>query len=461
MSARSRRGESSLRVDPRTGFYIWRRHDPRTGKRRTRSTRTANLRVATRKAREFDDELEADLLGRRRPADVWRLEVAPLIEKHVAELDWSDSSKRQRKSELDRACARLGIILVGHLDAATLNEKLLAAIDAGELPRMTARRNVQVPLKKFSAWLAENGRFLEHAPLGNWKLIRAEVTLRRRALLPELAARAFLAVELLDEFHRREPLAVVYRVLLVGAPRAGALISRDVAHLDRKRSRIDLGAGSGRKLRGACALDPRTLRDVARYLGRRRSGPLFLSPKGKRLTAKRLLADWREAVGLAVVDDLWDATREARDFELEWLVAYYLRSDRAIAARGGRTPTKAKTKRRQDERLERIVAIGDELRESYDAAMEGVDVHALRMTHETWARVAGVNPVTIDEQLGHVGRGTGRRHYTDAAVALFNPEDSAAAVRARLEEGRTRVVSSRAFGLAPSVLRRRRKGDRA
>ena len=75
---------------------------------------------------------------------------------------------------------------------------------------------------------------------------------------------------------------------------------------------------------------------------------------------------------------------------------------------------------------------------------EGLDVHSFRTTHRTWAEIQGVHPVIIDKQLGHTTPGggaaldaarsilaskTGRKHYLDVSLALFEARRSAEAVR--------------------------------
>ncbi len=96
--------------------------------------------------------------------------------------------------------------------------------------------------------------------------------------------------------------------------------------------------------------------------------------------------------------------------------------------------------------IERIVlAIGDEWRRR----MAGVDIHSLRTTHQSWAESAGVHPLLIDKQLGHVTpgggaaleaarallvSGTGRRHYVDMSLQMISARASATAVRGILDD---------------------------
>lgn len=98
--------------------------------------------------------------------------------------------------------------------------------------------------------------------------------------------------------------------------------------------------------------------------------------------------------------------------------------------------------------------------------MRGVDVHALRKTHRTWALASGVPEVLIDRQLGHAARTgregmdllrvvagsrVGRERYTDMRSALFDAARSAVAVRQLLDEAVGRLSESRAPAEASTV----------
>ncbi|HBP20374.1 MAG TPA: hypothetical protein DEA08_21605, partial [Planctomycetes bacterium] len=65
-------------------------------------------------------------------------------------------------------------------------------------PDATLRRRYQDPLKQFSAWLAENGRYLERDPLLVWKTISYEAEDKHRAFGPDEFARAMTAADWLD-----------------------------------------------------------------------------------------------------------------------------------------------------------------------------------------------------------------------------------------------------------------------
>lgn len=72
--------------------------------------------------------------------------------------------------------------------------------------------------------------------------------------------------------------------------------------------------------------------------------------------------------------------------------------------------------------------------------MPGVDQHAMRMSHQSWALLAGIPDILVDRQLGHTTpRGEaalnaawsaiGRRHYTDFGFLAMDAKRSAGAVR--------------------------------
>ncbi|MGE4141672.1 MAG: hypothetical protein AB7N76_13600 [Planctomycetota bacterium] len=111
------------------------------------------------------------------------------------------------------------------------------------------------------------------------------------------------------------------------------------------------------------------------------------------------------------------------------------------------------TRAERAELEERVMAIAGEIQRGWNRRMRGVDVHALRKTHRSWAQARGVPPVLIDKQLGHADPGefevmralagseTGRKHYLDLGSELFDAGRSAQAVRDLLEEAVEGVVS--------------------
>lgn len=446
-------------VQTKAGVYVWRRTDPnRPGKRIKRSTGTKILELAIRKAAEFEEEWERKKVGLKDYSS-WKAELTPLVAGFVAARKEEVSAKTlaQIESQLKRALNELSLRTAADLDdVGRLHDRLIALGRAKELGRKTLRRCYQDPLKTFAAWLGGNRRHLDRDPLASWERLpeaRDEAAQEggRRAFLPEEAARAFLALEALDREHGRlRPQRPVYLAFLITAPRASALITRNVPDLKLAENRIDFGAGVGNKRRGAGALDAATCEDLGIYLGNRTEGPLLLGPDGKRLSKERLLDRWRAAFGLGLVDQLWPAD-EPKDFDAVYWTNLALLTGRIGVSKGGNPDVvRGDTLRDRQTLSRRVARLVERLRADWRDRMTGVDVHAFRMTHRSWAEACGVPPVLIDKQLGHsgvlpagslevlravtAGSTTGRRHYLDVASPLFEAVRSAQAVRQLLDE---------------------------
>lgn len=434
-----------LFVKPSTGIYWWRRKDPQTGKRLKRTTNSRVLEVALKKAQEFEKEFEQRVAGLT-VVDGWQLELLPLAEEwFVAEAHThSELWAPQKRRHLLRALDLLELRRARDLDnVARLHDRLLAL---PRFTRTTKRRAFQETLKQFSGWLAANKRYLDRDPLAHWTPIKPDPPKkRRRSLLPDEMARAILAMERLDAHYGRRPQRCLLVTLLVAGPRVGALLARDVEHLDRRNARIDLGANVGKKRRGAASLDPKTLAELEAYLDGRTEGPLFLAARGGRPTPHKVLDQVREAFGLAFVDELWPAeVKHALDVAM--LVNCTLLHGAVPKLAGNPKLITEDTHAERAELEERVVAIAREIQREWNGRMRGVDVHALRKTHRSWAQARGVPPVLIDKQLGHADPGefevlralagseTGRKHYLDLGSELFDAGRSAQAVRDLLEE---------------------------
>src|SRR5262249_43542620 len=107
-----------------------------------------------------------------------------------------------------------------------------------------------------------------------------------------------------------------------------------------------------------------------------------------------------------------------------------------------------------------VASVMNAIRGPWRERMSGVDVHAFRKTHETWAQAQGVHPILIDKQLGHSTPGggaaleaarslvlaspTARKHYLDMTNSLLNARRSAEAVRALLDQATATLEESRA-----------------
>ena len=254
------------------------------------------------------------------------------------------------------------------------------------------------------------------------------------------------------------------------APRQSALIERDVEHLDLRRSRIDYGESNTNKRRGAGALDTATLAELADDVGQRSSGPLFPGPAGDRQTVERLLDRWREAFSLGLLDALWPRDLPW-DLDKAILLNSALLQGRVRVSRGGNPLLlRPETLAAQAALADEIETLVERFRDDWEANIKGVDVHAFRKTHRTWAVAKGVPGVLIDLQLGHAhdespetldvmraiaGSRTGRRHYVDLDSPLLDPQRSAEAVREVLDKAITALEAN------PTHLRAQPSGRRA
>jgi len=435
---------TNLFREVRTDILIWRKTHPVTKERLKISTGTDVLEYALAKAQEFEDKLAREVAGIK-SYDGWTRTLAPLID------EWLDDQRQQERPPQERWLRQKGSQLRVVLKALKLRRaadltdvsKIDRRLKALDLPDVTRRRRYQDPLKQFSAWLAANGRYLEYDPLACWVRIQYEAKEKHRAFEPEEVARAFVAAAWLDRIHNRaHSLVPVFKVLLIAAPRAEALVSRDDGE-----ARIDFGEGRYRKGRGQGKLDAETARELRGYIGERQAGPLLLSPRGRRLSKRNLLRWWKEAFGLGLVWELWPE-EEPWSVDLGHFVNRVLLR-RKLPARGPGNPkvTSKKTKQKRRARAQRVADLADELRAQWEERMLGVTLHAFRHTHETWALSAGVEQILIDLHVGwraspERGRrgivgsvaSTGAKHYLDRNSRLLESRESARAVRSLLEE---------------------------
>jgi len=366
---RARRRPASLKglnlyQDPRTNYYYWRRTHPLTGKRCSRATGTDALDFAVKKAAKWDEEFDKLKAGIK-VFDCWTKALRPLVAEWVAYQAAQDRPPqarwlKQKERALVRALDELGLTTAADL---THLGRLEAKLRATGNPTATLRRRYQDPLKQFSRWLAGNQRHLDRDPLASWETISYEAKDRHRCLDPDEVARAFLALDWLDEIRgRAHPLRPVFTVLLVTMPRVAALTSRNVGHFLSEANRIDYGAAQGKKGRGRGCLDPHTSKLVSAYLSDRKAGPLFLSPRGARLDPRNLLRWWKEAFGLGVLLKHWPA-EEVWDVETAHLLNRALLTGKGPLPRCGNPKVvKDRTRAAWDEREGRLLALAERLR---------------------------------------------------------------------------------------------------
>ncbi len=453
---------TNLDVDLRTGIYLWRRKHPITKRRLKRSTGTRTLRTALAKAQQFERELQRELVGLSK-FDGYGRPPGPFVEPFLKSTRGAERRREVLRMQLHRAFGLLHIKRLGDMENFISIEKKLFALEGdspGHFTRKTLGRGFQVPLKQFSTYLASRREILaDH--LAPWKPIKTDGPARkRRALLPEEMARTLAASDCLDAIcHRENTMRPVWTALLVVAPRVSAFADLDVEDIDREKRRLLL-SGHGNKRPGAGALDDATYDDIVKYVGDRQKGPLFLSPTGSRLDIHRSLIQWRAAVSLAAVDMEWP-DGQPRDLLLEYLVHLTLTSRKVKIVLGGPMtgrskpgPMKLAERKRK---AELVGGIADGIRDAWQERMRGVDQHALRTTHQSWALLAGVPDILIDRQLGHTTPGgeaalhaawslVGRRHYTDLNFLAMDAKRSADAVRDMLDRAETELAEVAARG---------------
>ncbi len=438
----------------RTDMLIWRRTHPITKRRMTRSTETKVLEYALARAKKFDDVLEREVAGLR-TYDGWTRQLANLVDEWFEDQRkrdcppverWLDQKERvvRRALEVLRLDRAADLTDVGKID---MRLKALAKRDA------TLRRRYQDPLKQFSRWLAENGRYLDRDPLLVWRSIRYESGEMHRAFGPDEVARALTAADWLDQIHgRAHSLRPVFALLLVTAPRISALASRNAEHYLQEDQRVDYGKRCGKKRRGQGKLDARTDGELSAYLNGRTEGPLVLSPRGNRIQNRNVLRWWREAFSLGLVWELWP--EEVWDVQLGHLVNMSLLTKRTrILDSGNPRLIRESTKKKREALRDRVAGLADEILPEWKLRMKGVTLHAFRHTHQTWARALDVDQVLINLQVGwkvsaranhgldamHVASTTGLSCYLDARSKLLDARQSANAVRRILDKAQSRV----------------------
>tara|TARA_R110002072_G_scaffold249084_1_gene408045 strand:- start:627 stop:2006 length:1380 start_codon:yes stop_codon:yes gene_type:complete len=440
---------------PETDVLYWRRTDPVTKKRVSRSTGTDVLEDALKVAQDFQDEWRKKKAGIETFSE-WKKPLLPLVEEFLQHQRHQEGAPgegwlEQKRSMLTRAFEILRVSTTGDLTDLAALDRTMRDLD---LPAATKRRRLQDPLRQFSAWLAGNQRHLDRNPLTAWEVISYTPKEIHRALMPEEFARALVASEWLDVIHRREhSTRIIYTLLLVSMPRVSALTSRSVEHYSREGRRIHFGSGRGKKLRGQGKLDVATARELELYLGSRREGPLLLSPRGSQIQPRNLLSWWKESFGLGLVWELWPA-EEPWSIDRAYLVNSALHTGRVSLRLGGNPNLiKRKTKRARLKRLAEIEVIADELRSPWVERMDRVTLHCLRHTHETWALSCGVEQVLINLQGGWQASRTredcavkrvqasmtGMNRYLDVDSDLLKVRKSPEAIRRLLDEALERV----------------------
>lgn len=428
-------------------MWIWRRTHPITKERLQRSV-GRDRAEALRQAAQLDADIEALIEGRPTRAS-WDLELGPLVERYLEARTFKNPrSGKIERTRLTRVVGLLQLEITADLRCVARIDDMVQALD---LSPQTMRTSYQQPLKRFSAWLAENQRVLEHDPLSSWKPIPFEKNLSaRRAATPAEFARALAALEYLavDKGHAvsQRPLFVA---LLVTGARSGAVVSRTVEDLKRSEQRIYLGESQGRKRRGYGALDPRSFAEIDRAArGRGPDEPLFRGPQGRTQDNSRLRDLWLASTSLAFLDEMWPSDAR-RDLKLALYVSRSLMAGRVQVGVQG-NPNQVSDRHREAMAALRgeVAGLYERLQREWEARRERLPLAAIRKTHYTWAAALGVPSPSIDVQVGHSthdadaysivnalrGSRTGRTYYLDRESPLIEPQRSAQAVRDLLDD---------------------------
>jgi len=425
-------------VNTKKGLKGWqyRFTDPVSGRRVKKTFWNPERRDADRSFAAFVGKRESRSLGIP-DGEGWKKPYSELVELFIRGYDFR-SEERRVKIQRQLGKNPLGLHTGSDLaNKAALSISLKALKDKhGDC---WAHRCVQAPLKQMSSWLASVDVFPVD-PLSTWKRIKRESAPReRRAFTPAAIYSVFRALRDLDKIAgRNNGLEIVFRALLFTGARPSALCAVTAKSL--QGDRIILPDDRGCKRNGLAYLPDGFLPELQRVLGKRRvigtDGPLLASPKGKRANADNLRADFQRALFLYAVRKVWPCDAGKVD-PVE--VAYYLHKkrnpDKELAHRPGDDGAPAKNPAKITRRRAKLAAIeelGERLRAKVDLALAGLDMYALRKTHITWARRAGVNPDSVRAQVGHAGRDIEEKHYVDPR--LVDAKASAEAVWKALAE---------------------------
>lgn len=439
---------------PGSRFFWCRVRDPATGRWHRHSTGCTTKEAALEVARQLQEREERRAVGLTVFED-YRSAIEPFVTRFLASLRVNEERREVLTQHLGRALLDLRIRTLADLGNVPVLSRGVAGLEQeGRFTPKTLRKTFQLPLRRFSEWLMEEG-VVPHDLLGAWRLIEiGGPTRKRRAFLPDEMIRALHAADVLREArgkrspHSQRP---VWLSLLVAAPRFQKFADLDVSDFDAMKRRLYFSTGRGRKHVGAGCLDERTAKGIVDYLGERTSGPLFLSPGGSRLEKAHALRDWRDAFSLAAVDLEWPAEEE-RDLALALLVSLSLRRGKTVAILGGGRPPGPAKRLERARKVERVRRFIEVIRPGWQERLEGVDIHAFRMTAETWCQVQGVPQMIIDSQLGHLSpKGaqalrsfwsmTGVRQYTDRDFISASASKAAEAIRKVLDRAEAEFLA--------------------
>lgn len=188
------------------------------------------------------------------------------------------------------------------LDRPTVNAFVAGILEAGA--EAATARSRQLSLRRFSAWLAEEGE-LESDELANLKPPKLD-----SKIVPELSEdqlKALIKACKGNDFWERRDEAIIRLMIETGA-RAGEVIAMEVSDVDLKAGTAIVRRGKGGKGR-AVPLGPQTCRAIDRYLRARRShrlaesAELWLGDRGKTLGYHGLYDTLQYRARLAGIED--------------------------------------------------------------------------------------------------------------------------------------------------------------
>jgi integrase len=357
-------------------------------------------------------------------AEGWKLSYEELV-RHFIEGAEIESEQRRARLKFDLERNPLGL-RVGSDLRRKVKLKTACRRLTEEHGDVWVSRCVQAPLKQLTRWLASEVDLLDVDPLAAWRRVRRQSKPReRRAYKPEEIVSLLRAARDLDGLTGRAyPLEIVLKVLLFTGNRPSAVFG---ATADKVRNgRIELPEGRGCKRNGLAYLPTAFLPKLNTYLASRHAigteKPLLVSPLGKALDIRNVRADFTRAMYLSALRSVWP--QDAGIVQPEE-VAFYLQRKR-VPGNDGKPPKDAAKLSAIRNRGMLIAELGERLRPAVMAALAGLDLYALRKTHVTWARQAGVIVDCVKAQVGHAAKDVEEKHYLD--LRLIDAKASAEAV---------------------------------
>jgi len=404
--------------------YRGRYTDPISGERKQHTEWFSDRRMAEDAWKIFLDNLNARATGLPDNSG-WKLPYSVIVERFIAEAPiTTDRRRNQLESKLQHN-------LLGMVAGADFTNKGTLAAKARKLAQehgtAYVARWIQAPLKQVSAWAASIGLF-PYDPLHSWKRLPiTEAPARRQAFSPDEIRAILAAADDMDALlDRPYPPAIVFKTMLVTGNRPGALFAAKVK--DLRGDRIQLPAGHGNKHNGRCMIPARLAAELARYVALRQAGPadpLLVGPQGECADRWRTRDIFRRAAILAFVRMKWpqDNPHTAHTNPVEVALAIYAGK---LPGFDGAPAKKTDKLAAREARQNAVKALVQELQPHIDSALENRPMYALRHTHISWARAAGVNVDSIKAQVGHRGGDIEELHYLDARIV--DPAASSQAV---------------------------------